>query len=526
MSKRSTEAVVSAIGAARERARTDPVWFAEQILQLRPLGDEPAVGATGFDWKRTWACDPWQVELMEAVADVERKQLGQPTRFNHDGKNWITVSAPQGPGKTLGIAALAHWFGFCHYPCGIVVTAPKLEHVETRFFGEFHKLRGRAVDGYAELMEVQTKRVYWRSHDPDNHLLIAETGAKPENIQGFRRRNLLVLVDEASGVSETLWPVLFGNMANCELAVLVMISNPTRTSGVFARSHRDRSLRAQYYRLPITLDKANRVDRKWVADMVSQFGADSPVVKVRCYGEFAESNPGQLLSLGWISDARERAFAEDGSLPRLRVSVDVADGGVDMTAITVGRHYESHRRLIRQTVHSFDAATANVDAADAAERAFCAYGGDRLQDDFVVDTVGVGTGVAAQLVSRGYRVVRYKGGSDADNPKLWRNRRVQSYLVLRDALRDGHVSFADDFTDDWSELEAQLCSVQSKPGIERLEDLMSKQDMLAQGIKSPDRADSIAMQFATQRPVMAGQAAQRAAARVAVTESTLLEGLL
>ena len=98
-------------------------------------------------------------------------------------------------------------------------------------------------------------------------------------------------------------------------------------------------------------------------------------------------------------------------------------------------------------------------------------------------------------------------------------------MVLRDAFRDGRLSFADDFTDDPTELQAQLCSIRSKPGSERLEDLLTREEMRSLGIVSPDRADSMAMQYATQAPRVA-LAAATAPVRMAVTESTLLAGLM
>jgi hypothetical protein len=274
----------------------------------------------------------------------------------------------------------------------------------------------------------------------------------------------------------------------------------------------------------IDLDDTSRVSRKWVEDMRRKYGENSPIFRIRCLGEFASDDANQLIATSWVAAAWEREFAEDGSIPRLRVSVDVADGGVDESVITIARHYQSHLRLIRQTAHSFAADQATIECADAAERMFLAHGGDKGRDDFVVDAVGVGTGVAGVLVSRGYRVVRYKGGAESTDSKRWRNRRVQSYMVARDAFRDGRLSFADDFTDDPTELQAQLCSVRINPGTERVEDLQTKEQMRQDGIKSPDRADSLAMQYATQAPTVAGSSNR--ASRVSVTESRLLEGLV
>ena len=121
-------------------------------------------------------------------------------------------------------------------------------------------------------------------------------------------------------------------------------------------------------------------------------------------------------------------------------------------------------------------------------------------DEMVVDGLGVGAGTAGTLMRRGHRVVVHKGGEQASDPKRWRNRRVQNYMALRDAYRDGRVwfdeaCFADDL--DREELLAQLASVQMNPSTDRVDDLVTREQMKAQGLKSPDFGDSLSMQYTT-----------------------------
>jgi hypothetical protein len=105
-------------------------------------------------------------------------------------------------------------------------------------------------------------------------------------------------------------------------------------------------------------------------------------------------------------------------------------------------------------------------------------------------------------MARGYRVVCYKGGESSSNPALWRNRRVQSFMVLRDEFAAGRISFADGYASeqDMDDMMAQVCWIRSKPGIERVEDLETKQELVRDSGKSPDLADTKAMMFATQTP--------------------------
>ena len=172
--------------------------------------------------------------------------------------------------------------------------------------------------------------------------------------------------------------------------------------------------------------------------------------------------------------------------------------------ITHAIHYESYIYLHKQHEYSFPGGKATKMAYDEAIRLFNLYGmNNRNGDDIVVDSLGVGAGVCSFLSAAGYSVVRYLGGAASDNSNLYRCRRVQSYLVARNYFREGKIVIADEFVDqhEWDDVYAQLCSVRRKVGMERVEDLLTKEEMRNAGITSPDRADSIAMQFATQSPM-------------------------
>lgn len=503
------------------RARTDPVWFARDVLRLRALPTEPTLKGNP---DLSWEMDQWQVELLEAVADVVRKIEGVPTVINHAGKNFITVRAPHGPGKTFGAATLMHWFNFS-FDGLIACTAPKLDQLKTRMWREFVKIQHRAVKQYGGLMRVDATRVTWGGKylgadgiEASHYwYALAETAATVENLAGLHDRHIMFLVDEASGVPEALYPVIFSALSTGHVRILVLIGNPTKRTGTFAASHLNTDVSKDFFKLHISLDKTTRVKRSWVDQMIRQYGPDSPVVKVRCYGEFADASDYQLIPLEWIERARNTEFDTergDGSIPRLRVTVDVADGGLDETVVTVAHHYQTKLIVRRQLRFNFEASVSPILAAQKAIEIYDSWGGSsRNGDDIVIDAMGVGAGTAGYVMQESEKrakaggasvqVVAYRGGESSSQPNLWRNRRVQSYLVTRNAFRDESIVLCDDMLPDriaWSEFEGQLCSIRTKPGTERIEDLVTKEEMKREGIKSPDLADSLAMQFATSAP--------------------------
>lgn len=494
------------LAEAIELARYEPVTFARDILQLKRLKGEPKPGDEDYNADADWELDDWLIELLEAMADVARHKTGRPTKVNHEAKCLITLRGCRGPGKTLGLAVCAHVFGFGYDPSVIAVLAPKLEHIKTRFMGEFSKIAYRAIAGYLTVMKIGVTNVEWLSGEPVNHLLVAETAKQPENIQGLRRRFTLYLVDESSGVDDRLWEVADGNLSATEIGIRIQVGNPTRNTGTFARSHLSAAVAADYYRMHVKPGDSRRVKLKWIERMIRAYGERSPAVQVHCYGEFASADLNQLIAIEWCARSRMIEWDEikgDGSLPRNRIAIDCAAGGDAETVCGAMAHHESMRVLKKITRHSFPLETATIDTADAGEKLFAELGFRKGEDDFVVDTNGVGAGVGGELYARGHQVVFYMGGSSSDDIHQWRNRRTQSYINLRNELRDGTLVMLSTAVDDnreWDEVDAQLCCIRTQPGTERVEDIEPKINLQRRGVKSPDIADMLCMQFATQVP--------------------------
>lgn len=493
-----------------EHVRREPVWFAEQTLRHRQLKGEPSLAEAP---EKSWELDVWTKEALEATADVWRKKNGIPTRVNHTGINQITIRSPHGSGKTHSAAILCHWFNTA-FPGRVVCTAPKLDQLRSRVWGALRKVDARAEAFHRATHIIHDTTVYWygvndagKVVENKNWCILAETASHPEALAGHHERYQMVLVEEATGVSETLYPVVFGALSTGELQILVLISNPTKRTGTFGASHLSAKEAPNWFRMHVNLKNSKRIDRGYVSKMETKYGKDSPIVAVRCHGDFPTDDPRQLISYAWIADAQAREFdttVGDGSLPRTRIVVDVADGGEDETVVTVGKRFQSMRCLIKQRAYSFPGGFAPIMAADAVEQMWKEYGCNATRgDDIVVDSLGVGAGTAGELARRGFPVIRYIGGSTSDDTARWRNRRTQSYIVLRDEFRDGRITIAEDFCEgleEMDELIAQLCTIQTKP-TDRLEDLVTKEEMKDKGIKSPDRADTLAMFYATQAPM-------------------------
>lgn len=492
-----------------ESARLEPVLFARQALRHRALPGEPTLDE---DPATSWELDDFQIDLLEAMADVYRKKMGIPTRINHRGCNQISVRSGHGPGKTHTAGLCGHVMNTA-FRARTVCTAPKLAQLRTRLWSAFRKIDNRAEPYYRATHVIHDTAIYWNQvvdgkivEDKD-WCILAETASHPENLAGHHETNQLVIVEEATGVTESLYPVIFGALSTGFIQILLMISNPTKQTGTFAFSHLRKSEAKNYFCYHVTLARSKRINRDWVEKLGRKYGVTSPVYKIRVLGEFADSSPMQLIPTAWVMEAVDRQAREpDGSVRRVRITVDVADGGENETVVMAQEIFDTHDVVLKFKRCNFEAKDAIALAGDAAITMFDQVGGRKGIDDFVVDSLGVGAGCRDHLIRKGHSVVEYKGGAGSDDSDQWRNRRVQSYICLRDAFRDQKVDFADDCfesPEDLDEYLAQLATIEKTDQQvgERVEDLVTKAQMLAKGVPSPDMADAHAMSKATMQPL-------------------------
>ena len=197
------------------------------------------------------------------------------------------------------------------------------------------------------LFALTQDRVYDRGA-PWEWFAVARTARKeaPEALQGFHATAitvaadgeslahqdtspLLFVVDEASGVPDTIFEVAEGALAS-HGSRLLMLGNPTRTQGYFASSHK--GSRAQYTPLHFRSQDSPLCAPGYREGLVAKFGEGSNVVRVRADGEFPEADDDALIPLAHCEAALARELPPERTGPR-RLGVDVARMGTNRTAL-------------------------------------------------------------------------------------------------------------------------------------------------------------------------------------------------
>ena len=463
---------------AADKAFDCPEWFFDNILHFKLL--------------------PWQLKAINVVFDVRRKTLGIPTKYNHKGIPRLSIRSCHGPGKTQFLAALMHIWNFVLYG-KIACTAPKEAQLLQRLMPRYRKCMDNAEPSYKENIDVLGREI--KIMGEDDWGAIMETASDPDNLSGYHDTPQLFLVDEASARRlDAMFPTIEGALTTPG-SVVVEIGNPTRIEGEFHSHHTKKGIKELYYLMHIKhTDAPQLISKEWVDSMRKKYGAKSPVFLIRVLGEFAAYDSLILLPPEFIDEAMDVDYQPDGSHPILKVSIDVADGGADATTVTAALHYAAHVHVLKQKQFYFDPSIAVVKAAEAGIAMFEGFNGVKTQDMFIVDAIGVGAGTAGTLMKAGYNVVRNVGGESSDDPGKWRNRRVQNYIATHDALMESSLTIAPDAIDDEEEFYAHLLSIKRNPGAEKVDDIEPKAKIKQQGLPSPDRADSLAMQYNGKTP--------------------------
>ncbi len=452
----------------------------------------------------------WQIRACEVVVDVHRIKMGLPTFFNHEGKQRVSIRSCHGTGKTELLALLIHLWNFLFY-AKIACTAPKEQQLLKRLLPRYRSIKRNSAPEYGDRISVMGREI--RIEGDEDWGANMETASEPDNLAGYHDNPQLFLIDEGSAKRlDPMYPVIEGALSTIG-SVSVEIGNPTRTVGEFYNHHNKTGVKDLYYLMHIRYTDALKIiDMKWVRTMALKYGEKSPIYQVRVEGEFASADNNQLMPLTWMEEARDRPYAKDGdgSHPKIIISVDVADGGADMSNITVKLKYESFELFLKQREFSFPAHKASKLTANEAIKMYVEFDGPSYEEHlFIVDGIGVGTGTVGDIMNAGFTVIGFKGGStDGVDTTKHRNKRAKCSISMRDAHRDGTVAYAEGFFDDpgeWDDYFHEVLAVRTKPGIERVEDVLTKIEIVDLLGFSPNRFDSVMMGYATDAPVIGEQ---------------------
>lgn len=424
-----------------------PAYWVEDVLGAKP--------------------DPWQAEALEAYGA---------------GYN-LAIRSGHGVGKTAFLSwVVLHYLTTRPYPL-IPCTAPTQRQLSDLLWAEIARWLNRSALG--EVLEWTATRVSMRGHEK-TWFAVARTSNTPENLAGFHAEHLLYVIDEASGIPDEIMAVVDGALTT-EGAQLVMAGNPTRPAGYFA----DRFVKPRpgWHTMTISSEDSPRVSRTWIEEMRATWGRDSDVYRVRVLGLPPRGEPSAFITTDLVEAAFERYDATPADGP-LEVGVDVARYGEDKSAIAARRGYkviylEARHGLSTTQVAAWVAQVVQ-DFALPGEQAIV-----RVDDD------GIGGGVTdllRDMAANGLplRPVAATFGGSGDR---WYATNAGVYWGhLRRLLKEGKLALPRD-----QELLFQLTTRTFSTTMQGKIVLEKKEHMKERGLPSPDKADALALAFASEQ---------------------------
>ena len=425
----------------------DPVLFVREVLGAEPLA--------------------YQAEFLEAIASGERK---------------ISIRSGHGTGKSTSASWAMLWYLLMRFPNKVVVTAPTSGQLFDALFAELKRWIGELPKPVQDLLTVKSDRVELAAA-PSEMFISARTSRAetPEALAGVHSDNVLLVVDEASGVPEKVFEAAAGSMSGHN-ATTVLLSNPTRSGGTFYETQNRMS--DSWWTRRWSCVESPLVSDEFVDEMRERYGEESNAFRIRVLGEFPLADDDTIVPFHLVDAAMNRDIEVD--VERAPVwSLDPARFGTDRTAFckrvgNVVTEIKSWRGLdLMQTVGRV---MAEYEALPPSQR----------PGEILVDSIGIGSGVVDRMRELGAPV---RGVNVAESPSMgatYNNLRTELWFKTKAWLEDRSCKLPKD-----DELLADLTGIRYSFTSSGKMAAEGKDQMRKRGLRSPDLADAVCLTMAS-----------------------------
>lgn len=454
--------------------QSDPMFFPKQILGIKP-------------WSR-------QRKAIKYVMDKNATY------------NKTTIRGCHGFGKSFISGNIILQFLLTYKPSIVLSTAPTFRQVEKAIWKEVRTsynnaripLGGKLADG-APLLQIVKDQWY----------AMGLSTSEGDKFQGFHEENILVVVDEAAGVPESIFVSIDALLTSAN-AKLLIIGNPTSTAGTFKKSFEEtgwnkiavsafdtpnftyygiteqdiksglwyEKMKAKDFKLPYP----KMITPQWVEDKYKRWRPGSILYDSRVRGNFVDAGSDTLIPLAWIEAAQSR-WEELEYGTETAIGVDVAEYGRDSSVAWVKSGRKLHPAKTFSKLPVMQLVGYLVILFNAQQASY-----------INVDTIGVGTGVEGRLDELGIptnrvNVAEGPGGVKEEETAKFINKRAQFYWGLRELLDPENPNAIGLPQDD--ELVEELMATKYKINSSGKIQIIPKDDIKEIIGRSPDKADAL-----------------------------------
>jgi phage terminase large subunit len=427
--------------------RNDPVGFIRDILDERP----------------------WSIQERIAQSVLEHPNTAVPSCFG-SGKDWIAARIGVWWVATGGI---------------LVATSNSFQQLRTIYWKE---LRAAHKRGLLPGNPSNGTDLRWEIPEGGWAIAVKPDDNDPEGLQGIHGDRVLVIVDEANGVSSQLWEATNGLVVN-EASRRLAIGNPWEPSGPFHAACQSPT----WHVIPVSVfDTPNftgePVPQKAQNELVGPFWVDqrrqeglegTPWWTAKVLGQFPDTASDQVIPLSLVEQARITPHMPDH---RDAAGLDVARFGTDDSCLVEG---SGNGPEVVTIVHGHDTMqVAGLGARFLRDR----------RGVLSVDVVGVGSGVYDRLKEQRLAgtVLEVQAGGGSDNDALL-NMRAELWWNVREAFYRGEVSLSRLDEPTYQRLRSELTAPTYRHTSAGKVQIESKEELKARGLPSPDVADAFCL---------------------------------
>jgi len=440
----------------------------------------------------------WQKEILKdmAVHIARNNRVDMPELFR------LSVASGRGIGKSALVAWLIIWMLSTRIGSTVIVTANTEQQLRSRTWAELGKWLTLSINSHWWTKTATTIRPdKWFDEALQKDLKV-DTGYYYAQAQLWSEENpdafaglhsfagTMLIFDESSGIPAPIFSVSEGFFTEpITDRYWFAFSNPRRNSGPFYDTFNSKS---KYWKnKQIDSRSVEGTDQKLYQQLIDQYGEDSTVAKVEVMGEFPSSDDDTVIPMGLAKAAVERDVDITVGDP-IVWGLDVARFGGDNSALCIR---QGNTVLEIKTYNSMDL------------MALCGAVKNQYDDcvtlekpqEILIDVIGLGSGVVDRLSELDLPV---RGVNVAESPsgkKNYLNLRAELWFSIKDWLQGRDCALPND-----PELLQELVSPIYKYTSSGKLKLESKEEMKKRGIKSPDKADALALTFASTAAALGG----------------------
>lgn len=390
-------------------------------------------------------------------------------------------------GKSFLAARLVCWWLETTEPgeAYVVTSAPTEPQVKAILWREITRAHAKAS------LRGRTNQKEWYLPTGMASEELVAFGRKPgdldeEAFQGIHARRVLVVLDEAAGISSTLFDAAGGLMANNECRLLVM-GNPDFSGSRFREVCRPGSdwnvIHIGAHDTPNFTGESIPdhlthllIGQRYVDEVAQDHGESSARYQSRVGGEFPTADEDTLIPESWIQQALDRTLTP-GEPNEL--GVDVGGGG--------DRNVIAQRRGGVVRILSRDQEPNTMATAGRVIQALRETGASVAK----IDTIGIGRGVVDRGREGGHAFEPVNVSERATNSERFANLRSELWWMMRERFAQGDL----DLDPKATALARQFVGIKYTTTSRGQILVEKKDDMKRRFGHSPDDADAVVLAF-------------------------------